>query len=323
MLLKRSFLAIAAAAVATLHVVSPSSAQQQQPPKVVLAMSGWTGFAPLTLAKERGIFKKNGVDFEIKKMPTQARHAAMAAGEVQAIATTIDTHITYVAANVPVTQVLVLDSSTGGDGILVKNAIKSFADLKGMTVAVDNPGSVSNFWLNYLLRKNGMSMKDVKPSNMGPQPSANAFAAGQFDAAVTYEPYMSGALKEVKDGRILISSKETPGIIIDTVAFQPDFIKQNPKAVKAVVDSWFEALELIKKEAAESNKIMGADVKQSGDDFAKSAALVTWYDRQLNQEYFAKTMSPFMKEAAEILLATGVIKRMPDLAPLADGSFVK
>lgn len=323
MLLKRSFLAIAAVAVATLSVASPSSAQQQQPPKVVLAMSGWTGFAPLTLAKERGIFKKNGVDFEIKKMPTQARHAAMAAGEVQAIATTIDTHITYVAANVPVTQVLVLDSSTGGDGILVKNAIKSFADLKGKTVAVDNPGSVSNFWLNYLLRKNGMTMKDLKPSNMGPQHSANAFAAGQFDAAVTYEPYMSGALKEVKDGRILISSKETPGIIIDTVAFQPDFIKQNPKAVKAVVDSWFEALELIKKDAAESNKIMGADVKQSGDDFAKSAALVTWYDRQLNQEYFAKTMSPFMKEAAEILLATGVIKRMPDLAPLADGSFVK
>ena len=320
---KHSFIVIAAAAVAILSVASPSSAQQQQPPKVVLAMSGWTGFAPLTLAREKGIFKKNGVDFEIKKMPTQARHAAMAAGEVQAISTTVDTHITYVAANVPVTQVLVLDSSTGGDGILVKGTIKSFADLKGKTVAVDNPGSVSNFWFNYLLKKNGMSMKDVKSSNMGPQPSANAFAAGQFDAAVTYEPYMSGALKEVKDGRILISSKETPGIIIDTVAFQPEFIKQNPKAVKAVVDSWFEALELIKKEMAESNKIMGADVKQSGEDFAKSSALVTWYDRKMNQDYFAKTMSPFMKEASEILLETGVIKRMPDLAVLADGSFVK
>ena len=121
-----------------------------------------------------------------------------------------------------------------------------------------------------------MSMKDVRPSNLGPNPAAQAFAAGQFDAAVTYEPYMSGALKSVSDGRILISSKETPGVIIDTLAFQPDFIQKNPQAVKGVVAAWFEALDLIKKDPTESYKIMGADVKQSGEDFAKSAALVTW-----------------------------------------------
>jgi NitT/TauT family transport system substrate-binding protein len=295
----------------------------QQPTKVVLAMSGWTGFAPFTLAREKDLFKKHGVDFDIKKMPTQARHAAMAAGEVQAIATTIDTHITYVAANVPVTQVLVIDSSTGGDGVIVKKEIGSFADLKGKSVAVDNPGAVSHFWFVYLLKKNGMSMKDVKPTNLGPQPAANAFASGQFDAAVTYEPYMSGALKAVPDGKILISSKETPGVIIDTLAFQPDFIKKNPAAVKGVVAAWFEALDWVKQNPAEANKIMGADVKQSADDFGQSAARVTWYDKKANEEYFTKTMQPFMKEAADILLESGVIKRMPDLGQLYDASFVK
>jgi NitT/TauT family transport system substrate-binding protein len=310
----------AAALVASLAVVAPAAAQQT---KVVLAMSGWTGFAPFTLAKEKNLFAKHGVDFEIKKMPTQARHAAMAAGEVQAIATTIDTHITYVAANVPVTQVLVIDSSTGGDGVLVKKGIATFADLKGKTVAVDNPGAVSHFWFAYLLKKHGMSMKDVKPTNLGPQPAANAFAAGQFDAAVTYEPYMSGALKSVSDAKILVSSKETPGVIIDTLAFQPAFIQKNPNAVKGVVAGWFEALALIKQNPAEANKIMGADVKQSADDFAKSAALVTWYDKQANEAYFAKTMQPFMKDATEILLDSGVIKKTPDLAQLYDASFVK
>jgi NitT/TauT family transport system substrate-binding protein len=324
MVLNRWSAGLCAAVLAV--AATPAMAQTQQAQantKVVLAMSGWTGFAPFTLAQEKGLFKKHGIDFEIKKMPTQARHAAMAAGQVQAIATTIDTHITYVAANVPVTQVLVIDSSTGGDGVLAKNSIKSFADLKGKTVAVDNPGAVSNFWFNYLLKKNGMSMKDVKPSNMGPNPAAQAFAAGQFEAAVTYEPYMSGALKSVTDGHILISSKETPGVIIDTLAFQPDFIKQNPKAVKAVIDGWFEALDLIKKDQADSFKIMGADVKQSGEEFGKSAALVTWYDKKANQDYFAKTMQPFMKEATEVLLDTGVIKKAPDLSPLADAQFVK
>ena len=31
-----------------------------------IGISGWTGFAPLTLAKEAGIFKKNGLDVTIK-----------------------------------------------------------------------------------------------------------------------------------------------------------------------------------------------------------------------------------------------------------------
>jgi NitT/TauT family transport system substrate-binding protein len=324
MVLNRWSAGLCAAVLAVAAVPAMAQTQQAQAnTKVVLAMSGWTGFAPFTLAQEKGLFKKHGIDFEIKKMPTQARHAAMAAGEVQAIATTVDTHITYVAANVPVTQVLVIDSSTGGDGVIAKNAIKSFADLKGKTVAVDNPGAVSNFWFSYLLKKNGMSMKDVKPSNLGPNPAAQAFAAGQFDAAVTYEPYMSGALKSVTDGHILISSKETPGVIIDTLAFQPDYIKKNPKAVQAVLAGWFEALDLIKKDQAGSFKVMGADVKQSGEEFGKSAALVTWYDKKANQDYFAKTMQPFMKDATDILLETGVIKKKPDLAPLADAQFVK
>lgn len=313
---------LAAAGVALAVVLGGGSALAQSAPKVVIGMSGWTGFAPITLAKEKGIFKANGVEVEIKKMPAQARHVAMAAGEVQAIATTVDTHITYVAANVPVTQVLIIDSSTGGDGVIVKDTIKSFADLKGKTVGVDNPGAVSYFWFAYLLKKNGMKMADMKVTNLGPQPAANAFAAGQVDAAVTYEPYMGGALKQTPGGRILISSRETPGVIIDTLAMQPDYIKKNPQAVRAIAKSWFMALELIKQQPAEANRIMGADVKQSAEDFAKSAALVTWYDKVMNANYFTYTLPGFMKETADILLEAGVIKKMPDLAALADGGFL-
>ena len=90
-----------------------------------------------------------------------------------------------------------------------------------------------------------------------------------------------------------------------------------------VVAAWFEALDWAKQNPAEANKIMGADVKQSADDFAQSAARVTWYDKKANEEYFAKTMQPFMKEAADILLEGGVIKKMPDLGQLYDASFAK
>ena len=53
-----------------------------QETQLTVAISGWTGFAPLTLAKEAGIFKKNGLDVSIKKIPQKDRHLAIASGDV-------------------------------------------------------------------------------------------------------------------------------------------------------------------------------------------------------------------------------------------------
>jgi len=324
---RRTFLALAASA-ATL-AAAPAlvgralpAASAQEPAKLTLAISGWTGFAPLTLARETGIFKRTGLDVTIKKMKPNERHLAMAAGDVQVIATTVDTHILYASGGVPVTQVLVLDTSAGGDGIAVRDSIKSLQDLKGKRVAYQH-AAVSEFWFGYLLRKQGMSLKkDVQGADLTPQDSANAFVAGNFDAAVTYEPYLS-TVRDNK-GKILVTSAETPGVIIDTLAFQAEFIKKNPKVVKAVVDSWFEALDFIKKDQQKAFEVMGADVKQTAEKFAASAKFVKWYDRKENQEYFARTMPAFLKEATEVLLEIGSIKKAPpDLGALADGSFVQ
>jgi NitT/TauT family transport system substrate-binding protein len=54
------------AATAALLVSAPAVAQDV---KVAIGISGWTGFAPLTLANQAGIFKKNGLDVSIKKIP--------------------------------------------------------------------------------------------------------------------------------------------------------------------------------------------------------------------------------------------------------------
>ena len=52
-----------------------SCAALAQETKVSIALSGWTGFAPLTLAKEAGIFKKNGLDVTLRKVPQKDRHS--------------------------------------------------------------------------------------------------------------------------------------------------------------------------------------------------------------------------------------------------------
>ncbi|HYG86332.1 MAG TPA: ABC transporter substrate-binding protein [Azospirillum sp.] len=311
----------AGALAAAMLGLSAAGAVAQEVSKITIAMSGWTGFAPITLAKETGIFKKNGVEVEIKKMPAPNRHQAMAAGEVQAIATTVDTHVLYASSGVDVTQVLVLDSSHGGDGIAARAPVAKVADLKGKQVAVQY-GGVPQFWLAYVLKKSGLSINDVQTSNLQPSDAANAFVAGQFDAAVTYEPYLS-KVRET-NANIIVTSDQTPGVIIDTLAFQPDFIKKNPKTVAAVVKSWFEALDAIKADQQKTFEIMAKDVNQTAEQFAASAKNVRWYDTAMNREYLTKTMPTFVKEVQDVMLEAKLIRKAPpSLNAMYTGEFVK
>ena len=175
-----------------------------------------------------------------------------------------------------------------------------------------------------MLKKNGLSMKDVKVVTLEPQAAANAFVAnaGDLDAAMTYEPYLSTVRAKPEAGKIIATTLDYP-MIMDTVGCTPKFLADNPKAAKALADSYFEALEMIKKDPQKSFEIMGADVKQPADKFEASQKYLRWQDRAANQKFFAGEHAAFSKEAAELLLEAGVIKALPDMSKLADTRFLK
>ncbi len=301
-----------------------ASAASAQETKVAIGMSGWTGFAPLTLAKEAGIFKKHGLDVTIKKIPQKDRHLAIASGDIQCAATTVETWIVWNAAGVATKQLFQLDKSYGADGMVVRNNVAKIADLKGKTIAASAPGTAPYFTMAWMLKKNGLSVKDVTVVNMEPNPAAQAFVAGQtgLDAAMTYEPYLSTVRAKPEAGKIIATTLDYP-MIMDTVGCTPKFISENPKAVKAMADSYFEALDMIKADPAKANTIMGADVKQSGEAFAKSSAYLRWQDRDANRKFFAGEFNEFNKEAAGLLLEAGVIKSIPPLDTLHDATALK
>jgi len=301
-----------------LAVASPA----QDLPKVTVAMSGWTGFAPLSLAEKAGIFKKNGVDVTVKFIPQKDRHLAIASGDVQCAATTVKTWIVWNAAGVATRQVLQLDKSYGADGMVVRNNIAKIADLKGKTVAASAPGTAPYFTLAWMLKKNGLSVKDVKVATLEPAAAAQAFIAGQNDAAMTYEPYLSTVREKPEAGKIIATTLDYP-MVMDTFGCTPKFIAENPKLVQAMVDSYFEAVEMIAKEPKKSFEIMGAVVKQTVEQFEKSQSYLRWQNREANRKFFAGDMQAFSKEASDLLLELGIIKSVPDVASTIDTRFIK
>jgi NitT/TauT family transport system substrate-binding protein len=313
----RNFATIAAAA--TLLVSAPAFADDV---KVGVGISGWTGFAPLTLAKETGIFKKNGLDVTLKKIPQKDRHLAIASGDIQCAATTVETWISWNANGVATKQIFQLDKSYGADGMAVRNDIASIKDLKGKTVAASAPGTAPYFTLAWMLKKNGLSVKDVTVVNLEPAAAAQAFVSGQNDAAMTYEPYLSTVRAAPDKGKIIATTLDYP-MVMDTFGCTPKFLAENPKAAKALADSYFEAVAAIAKDQAKSYEVMGADVKQSGEQFGNSAKYLRWQDKAANQKFFAGEWQSFTKEAADLLLEIGIIKQVPKTDDLYDASFIK
>jgi NitT/TauT family transport system substrate-binding protein len=134
--------------------------------------------------------------------------------------------ILYLKTGKEYQYVLALDDSNGGDGIVARKEITSVKGLKGKKVAFAE-GSVSQFFLNVLLREAGLKQSDVVSVNMKPGDAGAAFVAERVDAAVPGSAPDQG--KKTPFGHLLIDSSKTPGLITDVLIFRTDVIQARGK----------------------------------------------------------------------------------------------
>jgi NitT/TauT family transport system substrate-binding protein len=307
---------------------SSGSDTSQKTESVSIALSTWTGFAPLYIAEEKGYFDKEGVHVTLEKMEAVAdRRSALAANRIQGFTTTVDSHVVTAVSGIPVVQVVALDDSYGGDGIVAKKGIDKIEDLQGKTVAVQTDGGASYFWFLYLLQQHNVDPDKIKFQSMTAGDAGAAFVARKVDAAVTWEPWLSRAEK-TDFGHVLMKSDATPGVITDTLGFRKDFVDQHPDAVKAVVRAWFEAINYIKTHPDDAYAIMAKDVGQSVDEFKATVPTIRWYDQNLNKQYFGNPVKDgqlykLTAMAADFWLQHHIISKKPDLDSLVDSQFIQ
>lgn len=219
----------------------------------------WVGYGPLFLARDLGYFKQAGLDVQLTTIEESSLYmAAAASGKLSGAASTIDEILKYRSSQFCFRSVLALDESAGGDGIVAAKGIQSVKDLKGKAVAV-NEGSVSMFWLSYLLKRSGLGIKDIEVKNMTADDAASAFVAGRVPAAVTWEPNLT-LVRQKKAGQVLVDSRQTPGVIVDVVALRCDVIDKQPADVRALVEGVNKAVAYMKAHPADAAKIIAKGV---------------------------------------------------------------
>jgi NitT/TauT family transport system substrate-binding protein len=297
-----------------------------EPVPLRLAVSSWVGYGPLWLAEERGFFDEEGVAVDLTLVEVSAdRITAMQADRLDASATTIDTWTLFAAQGADLVQVLAVDESAGGDGIVAKREIASIADLAGKTIAVQS-ASTSQFLLANALAEAGLSLDDVSLLDMSSGDAGAAFVAGQVDAAVTWQPWLANA-RETDFGHLLLDTTETPGLIVDTVAFRPQFIAENPEAVAGFVRAYYRAVEEIETNPDEANAIMAESIGMETEDFVATLADLRLWGAEENEAYFGTAEEPgpivdLVRQAGEFYAEIGVTDNVPEPESIVDPSFV-
>ncbi len=270
------------------------AAGQAEAGSIKLGHSTWVGYGPFYIARDKGFFKEEGVDVELVIIEdTPMKMGALMAGQLDLVASTVDEFPIYMKPGIGVRYVLAVDNSKGGDGIVATKDITTVEGLKGKKVAFEQ-GSVSQFFLNALLKDAGLSQSDIEPVNMAATDAGVAFAAGQVDAAVTWEPALSQGAK-ADNGHILLTSADKPGLITDVVAATDATLKEKGEDVKAFVRAWYRALDFIKSNPDEANMIMSQGVGGWLNDpkvFAETLTGIEYLDKDMNLAFFGTPEAP-------------------------------
>ncbi|HUP62260.1 MAG TPA: ABC transporter substrate-binding protein [Thermoanaerobaculia bacterium] len=140
------------------------------------------------------------------------------------------------AQGVPI-KIVYLGHRYGSAVVVQKNGpVKSFADLKGKTIAIPSRYSDERLILFRAMAKSGMRAGDLKMVEMAPPDVAGALAANAIDAFSMGEPYPSQA-EMAGFGRILFHAREYwPDYISCVLVVRQDVIDTRPEAVQVLVD---------------------------------------------------------------------------------------
>lgn len=232
---------------------------------LTIGHSTWVGYGPFYIAQEKGFFEEEGIEVELVKMEDIAlQMGALAADQIQVAGATPDVAARYYKSEIPLKMIFALDNSKGADGVVADDDIKTIADLKGKQVALDQ-GSVSQFYLNVLLRQAGLTQEDIDAVNMTATDAAFAFTAGRLDAAVTWQPHLSQAAQR-EGAHLLTTSADNPGVIVDTPTVRADVFEARKSEFEALYRAWNRAVDFWKENPDEAHAIMAAGVGGWLDD---------------------------------------------------------
>jgi NitT/TauT family transport system substrate-binding protein len=219
--------------------------------------------------------------------------------------------------------VLVLDNSAGADQIVASAEVANAADLRGKRIGV-SPTTVSGeLLIRQMLEQNGIMPSEVTFVNVPPENVPGAIP-GLIDAGYSFDPFVAEAL--AKGGKVVFTSADAPGIIVDVLALRREIVRDRPEDVSAFIAAWLEAVEYWKQNPADGNAIIAKATGLKPEEV--SFAGVDLFDQKANQLTFipgSTSISVYFtaQMGLQFLADSGEVTKPVDINQLLDPSFLK
>ena len=171
------------------------AAMAQQPAHVVIATVPTIASTSTYIADAKGYLREAGIDAEIQKIDSvSTAMPLLVSGRVQVAQGGFSAgYWNGLSQGMPVVMAFEGGSSPLNHHVLVsmaaKDKIKTIADLKGRTIALNAPGSIVGYDLYKVLASAGMSFKDVEIKYIGFAQMGIALRNGAIDAVVNVPPF--------------------------------------------------------------------------------------------------------------------------------------
>lgn len=266
------------AATTALALMSGVAVAQQMKATIAVGGASCLCYLPTVLAKHLGEYEKAGVNVEMVdfKGGSQALTAVLG-GSADVVSGYFDHCVNLAAKNQHMQAFIVYDRYPGLTLVVApKNTatIKSVKDLAGKRIGVSAPGSSTDYFVKFLLKKNGVDPNGVGIIGIGLGATAvAAMEQGSVDVAVMLDPAVTLLQGKYKDLRILSDTRtqkdtidvfggEYPGGALYTRA---DWIEKNPKVAQALTNAVLNTLKWIHSNSPEAimakmpAELVGAD----------------------------------------------------------------
>jgi NitT/TauT family transport system substrate-binding protein len=250
---------------------------------VRFAINVWAGWGPIIYANNgfkggKAWKTPGGKDFKVELVLIDdpvAMRDAFAAGNLHIGWATLDMVPLFLEGLRKDSRVMPriyqqVDWSNGGDGIVVREAIKTMTDLRGKTIVLAQNSPSHFFVLNALI--NG----GVQPAEVEFKFTQDAFqAAAAFNAdkrlagAVSWAPDIYN-LEKVRGNRLMVTTATANKLIADVWFARADFAKDNPDIMEGLTRGIFDAMEELK---AQDAKQKVAKLMATGYSIPESDAL--------------------------------------------------
>jgi ABC-type nitrate/sulfonate/bicarbonate transport system substrate-binding protein/outer membrane protein OmpA-like peptidoglycan-associated protein len=274
---------------------------------VRFAINVWAGWAPIIFANDGLKAGKvwqtpGGEPFKVELVLIDdpvAMRDAFAAGDLHIGWGTVDMLPLYLEGLQKDPRVMPrvfqqVDWSNGGDGIVVREGVKTVGDLRGKTVVLAQNSPSHFFLLNALINAG------VQPSEVKMKFTADAFqAAAAFNADTTISGCVSWApdiynLAKVQGNRLLVTTGTANKLIADVWFARADFAKDHRDIIEGIVRGIFDATEALKAQEAKVavSKRMAEGFNIPEPDTLGMLADAHWTNAAENREFFLNQNNP-------------------------------